>query len=91
MFNLFKQVGDYAKGTVQAARYIGQGLNVTFNHMRRRPVTVQYPYEKVISFKRFRGSLYLLRKLRRALSYQLSISYRRVRTLRLRSPHSKFR
>ncbi len=43
-----KQVGDYAKETVQAARFIGQGLSVTFDHMRRRPITVQYPYEKLI-------------------------------------------
>jgi len=43
-----KQVGDYAKD-VQAARYIGQGLSVTFDHMQRRPITVQYlPYEKLI-------------------------------------------
>jgi formate hydrogenlyase subunit 6/NADH:ubiquinone oxidoreductase subunit I len=48
-----KQVSDYAKETVQAARYIGQGLSVTFDHMRRRPITVQYPYEKLIPSERF--------------------------------------
>ncbi|BAP18151.1 NAD(P)H-quinone oxidoreductase subunit I [cyanobacterium endosymbiont of Epithemia turgida] len=58
MFNLLKQVSDYAKGSVEAARYIGQGLSVTFDHMRRRPITVQYPYEKLIPSERFRGRIH---------------------------------
>ena len=58
MFNLLKQVGDYAKESWQAAKYIGQGLSVTFDHMRRRPVTVQYPYEKLIPSERFRGRIH---------------------------------
>ncbi|MBD0267093.1 NAD(P)H-quinone oxidoreductase subunit I [Pseudanabaena sp. FACHB-2040] len=56
--NFLKQVGDYAKESVQAAKYIGQGLSVTFDHMRRRPVTVQYPYEKLIPSERFRGRIH---------------------------------
>ena len=44
MFNFLKQVGNYTKETIQAAWYIGQGLSVTFDHLNRRPVTVQYPY-----------------------------------------------
>ena len=58
MFNILKQVGDYAKGSVNAAKYIGQGLSVTFDHMRRRPVTVQYPYEKLIPSERYRGRIH---------------------------------
>jgi len=58
MLNFLKQVGDYAKESVQAAKYIGQGLSVTFDHMRRRPVTVQYPYEKVIPSERYRGRIH---------------------------------
>jgi NAD(P)H-quinone oxidoreductase subunit I len=59
MFNqILKQVQDYAKESVQAAKYIGQGLSVTFDHMRRRPVTVQYPYEKLIPSERFRGRIH---------------------------------
>jgi len=54
MFDFLKQVNNYAKEAVQAGRYIGQGLSVTFDHMRRRPVTVQYPYEKLIPSERFR-------------------------------------
>jgi len=58
MFNVLKQVSDYAKGSLEAAKYIGQGLAVTFDHMRRRPVTVQYPYEKLIPSERFRGRIH---------------------------------
>ncbi len=58
MLKFLKQVGDYAKETVQAARYIGQGLSVTFDHMQRRPVTVQYPYEKLIPSERYRGRIH---------------------------------
>ncbi len=58
MFNFLRQVGDYAKESIQAARYIGQGLSVTFDHMRRRPVTVQYPYQKLIPSERFRGRIH---------------------------------
>ncbi len=58
MLKFLKQVGDYAKETVQAAQHIGQGLSVTFDHMRRRPITVQYPYEKLIPSERFRGRIH---------------------------------
>ncbi|MDJ0726277.1 MAG: NAD(P)H-quinone oxidoreductase subunit I [Prochloraceae cyanobacterium] len=58
MFNVLKQVTDYAKESLQAAKYIGQGLSVTFDHMQRRPVTVQYPYEKVIPSERYRGRIH---------------------------------
>ncbi|MGK7887784.1 MAG: NAD(P)H-quinone oxidoreductase subunit I [Leptolyngbyaceae cyanobacterium] len=53
-----KQVADYTKGAGQAARYIGQGLAVTFDHMQRRPVTIQYPYEKLIPSERYRGRIH---------------------------------
>jgi NAD(P)H-quinone oxidoreductase subunit I len=58
MLNFLKQVTDYGKEAVQAAKYIGQGMSVTFDHMRRRPVTVQYPYEKLIPSERFRGRIH---------------------------------
>ena len=58
MLKFLKQVGDYAKEAVQAGQYIGQGLAVTFDHMRRRPITVQYPYEKLIPSERFRGRIH---------------------------------
>ena len=58
MFKFLKQVSDYAKDSIEAAKYIGQGFSVTFDHMRRRPVTVQYPYEKLIPSERFRGRIH---------------------------------
>ncbi|NJR65431.1 MAG: NAD(P)H-quinone oxidoreductase subunit I [Leptolyngbyaceae cyanobacterium CRU_2_3] len=58
MLKFLKQVGDYTKDAVQAAKYIGQGLSVTFDHMQRRPITVQYPYEKLIPSERFRGRIH---------------------------------
>ncbi|MBF2077415.1 MAG: NAD(P)H-quinone oxidoreductase subunit I [Synechococcales cyanobacterium T60_A2020_003] len=53
-----KQVSDYTKEAVQAAKYIGQGLSVTFDHMQRRPITVHYPYEKLIPSERYRGRIH---------------------------------
>lgn len=58
MLKFLKQVGGYAKETLQSARYIGQGLSVTFDHMSRRPITIQYPYEKLIPSERFRGRIH---------------------------------
>ncbi|OUL17887.1 NAD(P)H-quinone oxidoreductase subunit I [Nostoc sp. T09] len=58
MLKFLKQISDYTKETFQSARYIGQGLSVTFDHMRRRPITVQYPYEKLIPSERFRGRIH---------------------------------
>lgn len=58
MLKFLKQVSDYTKGAVEAARYIGQGLSVTFDHMQRRPITVQYPYEKLIPSERYRGRIH---------------------------------
>jgi len=48
----------YVKDTVSAAKYLFDGLSVTFDHMRRRPVTIQYPYEKLIPSERYRGRIH---------------------------------
>jgi NAD(P)H-quinone oxidoreductase subunit I len=58
MLKFLKQVTDYTKEAVQAAKHIGQGLSVTFDHMQRRPITVQYPYEKLVPSERFRGRIH---------------------------------
>ncbi len=58
MFGFLKQVGDYTKDAVSAAKYIAQGLSVTFDHLSRRPITVQYPYEKLIPSERYRGRIH---------------------------------
>jgi len=58
MFGFLKQVGEYSREAVDAAYGITQGLAVTFDHMRRRPITVQYPYEKLIPSERYRGRIH---------------------------------
>tara|TARA_Y100001968_G_scaffold51762_1_gene42701 strand:- start:15591 stop:16235 length:645 start_codon:yes stop_codon:yes gene_type:complete len=58
MLSFFKKVGEYTKDALSAANYLSQGLAVTFDHMRRRPVTVQYPYEKLIPSERYRGRIH---------------------------------
>ena len=52
MLDFLKKVSSYTKDAVDAAKYLTQGLAVTFDHMRRRPITVQYPYEKLIPSER---------------------------------------
>jgi len=58
MFGFLKQVGDYTREAGGAAQAMTQGLGVTFDHLRRRPVTVQYPYEKLIPSERYRGRIH---------------------------------
>ncbi len=53
-----KKVSDYVSDAISSAKYIGQGFGVVFSHMGRRPVTVQYPYEKLIPSERFRGRIH---------------------------------
>ena len=52
------QVIKYVKEIRDAAKYMLQGLSVTLDHMGRRPVTVQYPYEKLIPSERYRGRIH---------------------------------
>ena len=52
------KVFAYFKDTVSAAKYLIDGLSVTFDHFRRRPVTIQYPYEKLIPSERYRGRIH---------------------------------
>ena len=58
MLGFLKKVGEYSKDALSAANYLAQGLAVTFDHMRRRPITVQYPYEKLIPSERYRGRIH---------------------------------
>jgi NAD(P)H-quinone oxidoreductase subunit I len=58
MFGFLKTVGDYTREAVDAAKSLTQGLGVTFDHLRRRPITVQYPYEKLIPSERYRGRIH---------------------------------
>ncbi|KAI3894912.1 hypothetical protein MKW92_037469 [Papaver armeniacum] len=49
---------NYGQQTVRAARYIGQSFMITLSHTNRLPVTIQYPYEKLITSERFRGRIH---------------------------------
>ena len=53
-----RTVLNYLKEVKDTAKYLLQGLSVTFDHMRRRPVTIQYPYEKLIPSERYRGRIH---------------------------------
>ena len=48
MKDFLQKVNSYIKEAFSAGKYLYDGFTVTFDHLRRRPVTVQYPYEKLI-------------------------------------------
>jgi formate hydrogenlyase subunit 6/NADH:ubiquinone oxidoreductase subunit I len=48
MFTMVNGIQNYSEQAIQAARYIGQGFVVTLDHMNHLPMTIQYPYEKLI-------------------------------------------
>nr|YP_635802.1 NADH dehydrogenase subunit I [Chara vulgaris]Q1ACE5.1 RecName: Full=NAD(P)H-quinone oxidoreductase subunit I, chloroplastic; AltName: Full=NAD(P)H dehydrogenase subunit I; Short=NDH subunit I; AltName: Full=NADH-plastoquinone oxidoreductase subunit I [Chara vulgaris]ABA61901.1 18 kDa subunit of NADH-plastoquinone oxidoreductase [Chara vulgaris]WAP91367.1 NADH dehydrogenase subunit I [Chara vulgaris] len=58
MFNFINSLKNYSQESFRAARYIGQGFIVTLNHINRSAITVQYPYEKLITSERFRGRIH---------------------------------
>lgn len=58
MFTMVSGLQSYSEQVIQAARYIGQGFIVTLDHMNRLPMTIQYPYEKLIPSERFRGRIH---------------------------------
>ena len=55
---MIKGIFNYLKEVKDTAKYMLQGLQVTFDHMGRRPVTIQYPYEKLIPSERYRGRIH---------------------------------
>ena len=55
---MIKGVLAYLKEIKDSAKYLLQGFSVTLSHMGRRPVTVQYPYEKLIPSERYRGRIH---------------------------------
>ncbi|KAJ9535127.1 hypothetical protein OSB04_un001794 [Centaurea solstitialis] len=58
MLPMVTEFMNYGQQTVRAARYIGQGFMITLSHANRLPVTIQYPYEKLITSERFRGRIH---------------------------------
>ena len=53
MFPMVTKVMDYGQQTVRFARYISQGFMITLFHANLLPVTIQYPYEKLITSECF--------------------------------------
>lgn len=53
-----QKIGEYVSDAVNAGKYIAQGVGVVFDHMGRKPVTINYPYEKLIPSERFRGRIH---------------------------------
>ncbi|KAL5064068.1 hypothetical protein RYX36_025805 [Vicia faba] len=58
MFLMVTGFMNYGQQTVRAARYIGQSFMIILSHANRLPVTIQYPYEKLITSERFRGRIH---------------------------------
>ena len=58
MKDFLQKVNSYIKEAFSAGKYLYDGFTVTFDHLRRRPVTVQYPYEKLIPSERYRGRIH---------------------------------
>ncbi|TYH37999.1 hypothetical protein ES332_D12G079900v1 [Gossypium tomentosum] len=58
MFPMVTRFMNYGHQTVRAVRYISQGFMITLSHANRLPVTIQYPYEKLITSERFRGQIH---------------------------------
>ncbi|KAH9733809.1 NAD(P)H-quinone oxidoreductase subunit I [Citrus sinensis] len=54
MFPMVTGFMNYGQQTIRAARYIGQSFMITLSQANRLPVTIQYPYEKLIISKHFR-------------------------------------
>ena len=42
MKDFFQKVNSYVKEAFGASKYLFDGITVTFDHLKRRPVTVQY-------------------------------------------------
>ena len=58
MKDFFQKVNSYVKEAFDASKYLFDGITVTFDHLKRSPVTVQYPYEKLIPSERYRGRIH---------------------------------
>ncbi len=58
MKDFLQKVNSYVKEAFGASKYLFDGITVTFDHLKRRPVTVQYPYEKLIPSERYRGRIH---------------------------------
>ena len=55
MFPMVTRVMDYGQQTIRVTRYISQSFMITLSHANCLPVTIQFPYEILITSERFRG------------------------------------
>ncbi|KAF6988125.1 hypothetical protein CFC21_005705 [Triticum aestivum] len=53
MFPMVTGFMSYGQQTTRATRYIGQSFITTLSHTNRLPITIHYPYEKLITPERF--------------------------------------
>nr|AID67437.1 18 kDa subunit of NADH-plastoquinone oxidoreductase [Prasinococcus sp. CCMP1194] len=58
MFSFLQNLSLSTKNVVSSTNNLAKGFSVTFNHLRRNTITVQYPYKKVLSSERFRGRIH---------------------------------
>ncbi|KAF6154736.1 hypothetical protein GIB67_006377 [Kingdonia uniflora] len=58
MFPMVIGLMNYGQQTVRVARYISQSFMITLSPTNRLPVTIQYPYEKLITSERFCGRIH---------------------------------
>ena len=50
-----------SRSPIRSVRAIVKGMGITLKHLFRKPVTIQYPFEKVPMYPRFRGMHFLER------------------------------
>nr|KJB14762.1 hypothetical protein B456_002G166200 [Gossypium raimondii] len=58
MFPMVTRFINYGHQIVRAARYVGQGFMITLSHVNCLPVTIQYPYENLITSEHFRRRIH---------------------------------
>ncbi|TYH88261.1 hypothetical protein ES332_D01G175300v1 [Gossypium tomentosum] len=58
MFPMVTRFMNYGHQTVRETRDIGQGFMITLSHVNCLPVTIQYPYKKLITSECFRRRIH---------------------------------
>ncbi|CAN6454794.1 unnamed protein product [Victoria cruziana] len=71
MFPMLTGFMNYGQQTVRAARYIGQSFMITLSHANHLPVTIQYPYENLITSEHFHGRIHF--EFDKCIAYEVCI------------------
>ena len=58
MFSFLQNVSLSTKNVLASTTGLAKGFSVTFNHLQRNTITIQYPYKKVLASERFRGRIH---------------------------------